>query len=366
MFSGSYLREDVTFLLKVIDLPPLDIAEKERLIQSGQRHYSEMISWEAPPSSAYLALFHEAFQENRGRLAEDLLRLARAVDAGRRGDVTIVSLARAGTPIGVLLARILRRHFHREAAHYSVSIIRDRGIDEVALRHILEEDGRSPESVVFVDGWTGKGVIARELDRFVRAYNRRHGVSLDPQLYVVADIAGVSGVAATGADYLIPSSILNAVVSGLVSRSILNDRYIGEGDFHGCLFYEEYAPMDLSRWFVDAVADEVARCYDEGGEANGVCLSEAAKERLRRGNRAFLDQCAREYGMENPDHIKVGIGETTRVLLRRVPGRILVQNREDRSVRHLVHLAGEKGVPVEEAAELPYAAAAFIRSVKTL
>lgn len=365
MFSGSYLSEDVTFLLKVIDLPPLDISEKERLIQCGERHYSEMISREIPPSPTYLALFHEAFRDNRERLAEDLLKLARAIDEKRRGDITIVSLARAGTPIGVLLTRILRRLFRRETHHYSVSIIRDRGVDEVALRHILEEDGRSPESVVFIDGWTGKGVIARELDRFILAFNRRHRVSLDPRLYVVADIAGVSGVAATGADYLIPSSILNAVVSGLVSRSILNDLYIGEGDFHGCLYYEEFAPMDLSRWFVDTMADEVIRCFEDDDKVINVCLSEAEKERLRLENRSFLDQCAQECGMENPNHIKVGIGETTRVLLRRVPEKILLRNRGDNCVRHLVHLAREKCVPVEEAPWLPYMAAAFIRSVKT-
>ena len=65
-FSGSYRQEDVEFLLTPMALEPiLDLAEKERLIQSGQRHYSEMLSPESLPSPAYLALFQSAFAANR-------------------------------------------------------------------------------------------------------------------------------------------------------------------------------------------------------------------------------------------------------------------------------------------------------------
>ena len=54
-FSGSYRQEDVEFLLTPMALEPiLDLAEKERMIQSGQRHYSEMLSPESLPSPAYL------------------------------------------------------------------------------------------------------------------------------------------------------------------------------------------------------------------------------------------------------------------------------------------------------------------------
>ena len=57
-FCGSYRPEDVTFLLKrLAPLPLLDVAQKERLIQSGARHYSEMLSPEALPSPRYLEIF---------------------------------------------------------------------------------------------------------------------------------------------------------------------------------------------------------------------------------------------------------------------------------------------------------------------
>ena len=50
--------------------------------------------------------------------------------------------------------------------HYSVSIIRDRGIDENALHYIYRTH---PEGKIqFVDGWTGKGAISIELTKACR------------------------------------------------------------------------------------------------------------------------------------------------------------------------------------------------------
>ncbi|MBC7475263.1 MAG: hypothetical protein H7263_13295, partial [Candidatus Sericytochromatia bacterium] len=46
MFHGSYKSDDVTFLLKPINIQETDILSKEKLIQSGSKHYSEMISQE--------------------------------------------------------------------------------------------------------------------------------------------------------------------------------------------------------------------------------------------------------------------------------------------------------------------------------
>src|SRR5262249_17424452 len=129
------------------------------------------------------------------------------------------------------------------------------GIDETALCHILSR--HEAANVVFVDGWTGKGVIARELVKSVHSFNEREGETLDPGLFAVADLCGEAEQSATTEDYLIPSSVLGCTISGLVSRSILNHAVLGPGDFHGCLYYEEFQPHDLSRWFVDVVMNEV-------------------------------------------------------------------------------------------------------------
>ena len=55
------------------------------------------------------------------------------------------------------------------------------------------------------------------------------------------------------------------------------------------------------------------------------------------------------FDIEDVNFIKPGIGEATRVLLRRVPWKILIDERYSnaRELSHLVRLAEEKGVPVE-------------------
>ncbi|MFC0251547.1 cysteine protease StiP family protein [Massilia consociata] len=361
-FSGSYRSGEVDFLLTRLQAQEFtSVAEKERLIQSGRRHYSQMLSPESVPSARYMALFEQACRANNARMAADCLRLAALVAARRAGPITIVSLARAGTPVGVVVTRLLREVLGRQAVHYSVSIVRDRGIDGAALRHILAE-GHAPESIVFVDGWTGKGVIARELALSVSAFNAAHGSHIDNGLYVLSDLAGAAACAASGDDYLIPSSILNATVSGLVSRTVLDER-IGPDDFHGCVYYGEFAEHDQSQRFADALV-ELARSQAGAGLPAAQALDAAqAAER----SRSYLAHAMRRYGIADVNLIKPGIGEATRVLLRRVP-RLLVLRQPGAAdaahpaLAHLLVLAEEKQVPVEIDPALPYHAVSLIRS----
>lgn len=330
-FSGSYDPDDVHFLMKPVALAPTDVAAKERLIQSGARHYSEMVPRESVPGEAYLALYCDALARNGARLARDVTDLAGAL-AERRKRVVIASLARAGTPIGVLLRRALGR-LGVKADHYSLSIIRDRGIDREALRRIAAL--HDPRDVVFVDGWTGKGAIAGEL----RASLAGGGTGFAPFLAVVADPAGQADLAATGEDYLIPSGILNAIVSGLVSRSILNESLVGPGDLHACVHHRHLAPHDLSRAFVDAV-DALARAERPRPLARtGAGRGEAAS-----ACEDLMARLMREHEVADRNRIKPGIAEATRAVLRRLPDRLLVRDPEDPDVRHLLLLARERGL----------------------
>jgi hypothetical protein len=358
MFSGSYLPEDVTFLLKRVTLAPTPVEEKEHLIQSGRKHYSEMISAEHLPSPLYLRVFHQALDRQKTRFARHLLILAALLCRVRSGPITLVSLARAGTPIGILLARILRQRFAHAVSHYSISIIRERGIDTVALRYILSR--HEAESLIFVDGWTGKGVIAGELLRSIQRFNEQEKQSLEPGLYVVADLCGESAGAATAEDYLIPSSVLGCTISGLVSRSILNEDVIGPGDFHGCVFHDEFQSQDLSRWFIDTIMNEVAT-IDYSGSNSGITTEQ--RNQLRQRNAGFLQDVGTRFGVRDVNHIKPGIGEATRVLLRRLPDRLLLRDADHPDVEHLRVLAVEKGVLIEVDPQLPYQAAALIREV---
>ncbi|WPL19667.1 Citrate lyase beta subunit [Thiorhodovibrio winogradskyi] len=357
-FPGSYRPEDVCFLLKPIAIDDTPVAEKERLIQAGLRHYSEMLSLESLPSADYLEVFHQAFAMTRDRMARGVLDLAAMIAAEHANEITLVSLARAGTPVGVLLKHTLAEVFARPARHYSISIIRDRGIDQRALRFILEDCQRDPAGIVFVDGWTGKGVIARELKHALADFKTRWGLTLDSRLHALTDLAGV-GVAPSDEDYLIPSSIMGATMSGLVSRSILNHQ-IGPDDFHGCVYYAHFEPQDLSRWFVDALRETIRAQLDAGYQpATQPVDPTAARERSTR----MLADIRARFGITNANFIKPGIGEATRVLLRRVPERLILRDPDLPEVAHLIQLATEKQVPGEVDPNSPYQAIALIKGL---
>ena len=355
-FSGSYRAGEVDFLLRRLPQADfVDVAEKEALIQSGRRHYSQMLSPESRPSERYMALFDEACRANSGRMARDCLRLASLIAQRSQHRLAIVSLARAGTPVGVVVTRLLRELFGRDAAHFSVSIVRDRGIDAAALRHILAL-GHRPDSIVFVDGWTGKGVIARELAGSVEVFNVRHGTHIDAGLHVLSDLAGAAACAASCDDYLIPSSILNATVSGLVSRTVMNEDMRAD-DFHGCVFYEQFAEADRSQAFADELLQLALAQSLEQPRAAPI---DAPAARAR--SQTYIAGAMRRYGVADVNLVKPGIGEATRVLLRRAPRLVVLRDPRAAQVAHLAVLAEEKRVPVEIDPDLPYHAVSLIRS----
>lgn len=356
-FSGSYREGDVTFLLKQIKMENESVEEKEKKIQSGEKHYSEMISKEYEPSESYIKMFHKAFNDNKAIFASDITALSYNIE--KKGDIVLVSLARAGTPIGVLIKRTIEELYSRKVPHYSISIIRDRGIDEIALKYITDKHPTS--EIIFIDGWTGKGVINRELKFYVKEFNTKYNLNISDNLYVVSDIAGKADFSVTNNDYLIPSSALNSTISGLVSRSILNSDFIGENDFHGCIYYEEFKKSDLSQWFINEMLDVIKNTYTSTQEFGNLIHP---NKKLQMKINTFMDNMKLEYGITNINYIKPGIGETTRVLLRRLPYAIILKNINSPETEHLKVLSLEKGIKLIENADLPYKALGIIKEVK--
>ncbi len=354
-FSGSYEAGDVTFLLKVVDITTTDVADKERLIQAGT-HYSEMLSDEKPPSPEYLHLFHRALEMNAGKMAQHIANLAVTLALRPGSEVVLVSLARAGTPVGVLLHRTLKA-LGRQSLHYSISIIRDRGIDWQALEYISAH--HKDTDIVFIDGWTGKGVITAELFSSVTSYNQSRATSIDPSLWVVADLAGTATVAATAEDFLIPNAVLNATVSGLISRTVLNTLYVGAGDFHACAYYADKLDQDVSRLYVDALTTHVLSALKG---ASSVVWSMDTRAQLNRISTTFVAELTAKFGVDR-NQVKPGIGESTRAMLRRVPQRLVLKDTTAADVQHLLRLAEEKFVPVQERPTMPYRAAVIIKAV---
>jgi len=308
-----------------------EIWERERIMQLEGKHYSEMIPKEYLPSTQYKAVFQTLFALNKHKLAQHILALANRLN--EKKELVLVSLARAGTPVGVLLKRTLRDLFNRNVPHYSVSIILDRGIDKNALHYILYQHDKQGTDIVFIDGWTGKGGIARELQKWISIFNQKHATRISTDLYVIADIAGYATVAVTTEDYIIPSSLLNATINGLISRTILNQAYIGPNDFHGCKFYSEFQEEDLSLWYVDQIMAEINTIEKK------------------------------KYQLTDIKLIRPGIGEAIRVLLRRVPNLILVQNKNLPEIAPFLVLANEKQVPVKEMKDMPYKATGIISAL---
>lgn len=351
--SGSYAADDVQFLLRAVELDPTDVEEKERLIQSKQKHYSEMISLESAPSDVHRALYERALKQNGARMAVDVQSLALALSEECTGpSIVLVSFVRAGLPLGVLLRRALL-DMGRDAQHYGISIIRDRGIDKVALEAIIQMHGA--ENIVFVDGWTGKGAISGEIQRSLDGDTR---FPKDPRLVVLADPCGRAWLSASAEDWVIPSGILGATVSGLVSRSI----WPSDNGLHGCVVYDHLREYDVTRDFIEQI--EVER-KALGTVPQASPWTDTQRLELQGAATHVVNSLATRFGITNLNRVKPGIAEATRAVLRRVPDHVLVRSRSDSDVQLLMHLTEGAGVTVEEvgAALGPYRAVTIIRSV---
>lgn len=352
-FSGSYLPGDVEFLLKPVEMEMTSVEQKEMLIQSGKKHYSDMLSQEPAPTQWHLDLFKRALDRGAERLAREVEQLAVTL-AKRFGDtpVILVSLVRAGVPLGVILHQALR-DMGKTSFHYGISIIRDRGIDGAALDIIERRHGT--DGIVFVDGWTGKGAITGEL---VRALKDRHGYPEQPRLVVLADPCGCSWLAASDDDWLIPFGIMGAPVSGLISRSV----WSSDG-LHGCVVCDHLSKYECSRMLVDTVAHFRQQLLRESLLPLDWNLN--THKALWHKSREVIAFLANKFDVDSINRIKPGIAEATRAVLRRVPDHVFVRSINDPDVALLVGLAREKGITVTEMGETlgQYRAVTIIKKV---
>lgn len=355
---SSYAPEDCGWLLQDLSDVALEAPteEREEAIQAGGAHYAESLPVEYQPSPQYQELYRSALTASAARIARAVGTVTETVLAERSPSPVLVSLARAGTPVGVLMRRWARARHGLDLPHYAVSIVRGRGIDPNALRWLAAH--HDPADIVFVDGWTGKGAITRELAAALEAQQEAGGPAFDPEIVVLADPGSCVSTYGTREDFLIPSACLNSTVSGLISRTVLRSDLVGPADFHGAKFYRELAGADVSTGFIDTVA---AR-FDEVAEAVDAEVKEllAADRTPTWEGWAAVERISEEYGIHDVNLVKPGVGETTRVLLRRVPWKILAQSGAGADLDHVRLLAEQRGVPVEEVDGLPYTCVGLI------
>ncbi|MEH6444920.1 MAG: cysteine protease StiP family protein [Oceanospirillaceae bacterium] len=354
--QGSYEPQDCLFLLQAIDVPMLSIEQKELLLQQGKQHYSQMVSKESAPSEQYLQIFHTLVEQYKHRLAKEIASLAQQIHQLKGNEVTLLSLARAGTPIGVLLNRALKYYYNIESHHYSISIVRDKGIDECALAYI-QEAGHSAQSVLFVDGWTAKGVITQELKSAVAKWNSSCDYKIGDELCVISDIGGTADIVATTDDYAIPSGVLNSTVSGLVSRTILRDEFQG---FHQCVLYSDLQEQDISGWFVDQIS---ALFVDIKPDSEELLQHSNSGNTRHKKMQDYVSKLMIAQQVDDINKVKPGIAEATRVMLRRVPKLLMVRDINSPDIAHLLVLAAEKKITVEQDSSMPFNAIAIIANV---
>lgn len=369
-FSGSYLPSEVTLLLDIVSADSVnDISptQKEALIQSGQRHYSDMLTLEKPPSATHEALYNQALMAGKQRMANDVTNLAFSLHqlfhacVSASQPLILVSLVRAGLPIGVLLQKALSdasASYALASQHYGVSIIRDRGLDPVALQHILQQHPRSP--IVFVDGWTGKGAIYGELQRsLAKITDKRQQAQLFHQgdgvipLVTLADPAGVAWLSASNDDWLMPASLLNSTVSGLISRTLYREPSDG---LHQAVYYDKLQPWDRSGEFIQTI-DALRQQTPLPTPLTGKLLPTFATQ-------SVIDDLAARFAISNRNRIKPTIAEATRAILRRDPECVLVNEMADgQDTALLRHLCEEKNIQViADASIAPYQAVTIIKN----
>jgi hypothetical protein len=350
---GSYGADEVGWLLTDLSDVALEapIEEREEAVQAGGAHYAESLPIEYQPTESYQALYHTALVAAAERIAYAVGVVTEIVLAERGPGVVLASLARAGTPVGILMRRWAAFAHDLVPPHYALSIVRGRGVDTVALRWLASR--YDPAAVAFVDGWTGKGAIVRELATALAEYRAETGVRFDPDLAVLADPGSAVRTFGTRDDFLVPSACLNSTVSGLVSRTVLNTRILRPGQFHGAKFYARLAGADVSGAFLDAVSGRFTAVADRVAE-QWPAAAAADREPTWAGWQA-VEEIVERYGVGSVNLVKPGVGETTRVLLRRVPWLVLARRGAGTDLDHVRLLAEQRGAPVEEVDDLPYA-----------
>ncbi len=330
-------KEDVVVLLQTAQARLVNLAEKERLLRSGVS-YGHLLMAEAIPSEIQEKAFKDALARNGARTGQLIAQLTKVALA--QPQPVLISLARAGTPVGCVMSRMARAWGY-VLPHYTLSIIRGEGVDLAALGQVYK--AHPDATFLFIDGWTGKGSIMGTLQNSLPK-------EVPAQLYVLSDPAGVASYAATFEDFLIPHALLNATVCGLVSRTVLT----APQQMHGARIEEHLRPYDQTLDYLD-----VLTAYALAAETSP---SHLIAPSLARPNNPMQQvyALAQKLGVTNPHLVKPSVGEATRVFLRRQPKHLLLRNLAHPDTQHLYDFAANKGIAVTEDLDLPYLAAALI------
>lgn len=324
MMKSSYKKEDVTLLIKDLTglVTPVSLEERDRRVKNGEFERSIMIE-EYPISEEYRQIVLDSMNKYAKQTAIAVGNVAEQIFAAKGENLVLVSIIRAGIPVGILIKKYLKMRYGVDIPHYAISLVK--GLDDNAMKYILSR--HKAEGIQFIDGWTGKGTVTRELIASAKNYE-----GVDPSLAVLSDSIGVAKYCGIREDIAIPSAPLNASVTGLVSITVFNNDLVGENDFHGAMYLKDLESIDKSQEFIDMISSLFEPCtnnYTEPIEINEV--------------QKVSDDLGVPLKLINP-----GINEAARAILRRNLDKLLVVDKNDKDVQYIIKLAQLKGTNIVE------------------
>ncbi len=285
----------------------------------GWRRWSKP-SPEPPLDDGFAGLLLRSIRARQELVAALVERLTQRVLTETDRAPLLLAILRAGVPVGHLLARRLERHYGEPVPLVAISLFQKLGWDDQALAQALALHPDRP--IWFVDGWTSRGGVARELrsahQRWCQAGRPDFTAGRGPRLAVLLDPRGQAQATASRQDLFIPSACFTAPETLGFSRSFATE--------DGGMFRVYLFPPELQR-------PELVRAWTDIAQVRPAALPEERVE----------DQ------EPLPPGWRLHINEVVRALINRDPQEIFLRASEDEARRTLapvLHLCQLRGVPV--------------------
>jgi hypothetical protein len=129
-------------------------------------------------------------------------------------------------------------------------------------------------------------------------------------------------------------------------------------------YYREWEKDDLSNLYVDTIERYFDLVTPDARVIAERLLGEQGEGAVTWKGEQDIRRIQQDYGIADINLIKPGVGETTRVLLRRVPWKILVNDLNNPNLTLLLLLASERGVPIEVYPGLTYSCCGIIKPLR--
>lgn len=246
--------------------------------------------------------------------------------------IIFVSILRAGVFIALGLARRMARCGLNEPPVTAMGLFNEAGFDWRAFSCIMSDyPGYYP---VFVDGWTGRGVAARELFKSYSDWLKsqsRLGLPETPLLATLVDPGHYGSLFGTDIDTPVPCAHFTAPQVFGFSRAFIKDpQKMWSAYKYPDKFFDHEV---VEAWFKVFNAESLPEVYDSG---------------LRQSLPELLHELG-ELTNTLPGQWKVNINEVVRAFVNRNPRELIIcmPAKEARELTpDLVYLAERSGIPV--------------------